>query len=899
VQNRHPLADCQNCPLFDSDYAYVPSFGPKKADIALVGQNPGSQEIRIGKPFTGPSGRLLDQVLKYYHLDRSQMLVTNAVSCTHRHDSTMKPPAAAVAACHPRLLHELRVREVKKVVALGNVPAQGLLHTRDTITRLRVGSHRRLDYAEDRRTPGFGFDLYCTFHPAYCLRSSSGFPSMANDFGKLVHPPPPWQEPTYVVWEDSVTAIRGIKEMQRRGIRNVSLDIETSVPTDKDTSFDHPYRYKILCVGLAYSATKAVVIGRNACQDSIVLKILKQFLAKCKHISTQNGKFDKQGQYAKGCDFTFTGDTMLSSYVMDERPGIHGLKVQLEEKLGYPRYADEIAQYVGKGKAKSFANIPLDILYRYNAYDTCGTFALDEYNMCMLQEDDWADPVRERFDGERWGLVKLYDFMVTTANNLAYVELNGFPVDLRYNTILTRKYDGILAGLEQDMFDTLDGFRFNPRSPKQLKSIFANMGVPLPKVRRPNGTLSETTSAAALQELYDRYRQIRSSAPSGREEQALEPLMTQVYESQEEAFLRALLAYRKAAKTNGTYVRGLRKHVWKGRVFPTVMIHSTVSGRTSQKRPSLQVIPHSEEIKRQFTTADFREWAYGEGPGKPEDDYHVLCEFDYKQIELRVLTWLAQEEYFRAIFEDESRDLFKELMPVVRPERSRKTNIHPKDQRNIVKAFVYGLAYGREAGSIAEEYGIPDSDAQAMYRDFFRAIPNIVRFRNQVKLDAVGQKDLVTPFGRRRRFWLVTAENKKEIQNEALSFFPQSIASDIAIQAFNWLRPKLKGKAYVRNLVHDAIFTEQRAGDLVEVANTVVETMKASAYSIMGDYVKIGVDVEVGRTWGDMIHLEDWLEGKRPYPTALAIRPSSKAELSTTRSRQPLASLTGLCVDSP
>jgi len=48
--------------------------------------------------------------------------------------------------------------------------------------------------------------------------------------------------------------------------------------------------------------------------------------------------------------------------------------------------------------------------------------------------------------------------------------------------------------------------------------------------------------------------------------------------------------------------------------------------------------------------------------------------------------------------------------------------------------------------------------------------------------------------------------------------------------------------------------------------------MQASAYAVMGDYVKIGVDAEVGRTWGDMIGLKSWLDGKRPYPSEVAVR---------------------------
>jgi len=830
--------------LFDDDFGYVPSYGPKQAEVAIIGQNPGQNEIRHGRPFIGASGRLLDQVLKYYNIDRSKLFITNACLCVHRREN-IKPPATAVQACRPRLIAELKEHGVKKILALGNVPAQGLLRTKDSITRLRVGTYREI-----QELPAV--QVFSSYHPAACLRNASFFPSMANDFGKLVLPPPPWKEPGYVVWEDPLTAIRGLREMERRGIRTVALDIETSVPGDKDTSFDHPYRYRLLCIGLAYAPDKAIVIGKTACRSDAVLEVLRLYLRHCK-IICQNGKFDKQGTHKK-VPFVFHRDTMLQSYILDERPGHHGLKQQLEEKLGYPRYADEIKQYLGTGKAKSFANIPLPVLYKYNAFDTCGTFALDEHNTALMESDNFADPVRPRADGERWGLVRLHDFMVETANNLAFTELNGMGVDLAYNSQLIREYDAEIIRLERKMFKII-GSEFNPRSPLQLKDVFHELGVPLPLVRRPNGTRSETTDADTLQDLLAEYRDLRRRG---------QHLVAHVVDGEfavgtvtkEVAFLETLLDHRKAVKYNGTYARGLRKHVWKGRVFPTVMIHTTVTGRTSQKRPSLQVIPRRDKLKRQFKVV------------KPE---HILGEFDYGQIELRVLTWLAQEEYFREIFSDSTRDLFKELEPTIKPTRSGRPIENPKDVRNIVKCYVYGLAYGREAKSIADEFDISVQEAQRGLSNFFRVIPNIVKFREEVKWQATNGEDLVTPFGRRRRFWLITDENKKEVQNEACAFYPQSIASDICIQAFNWLRPKLKGRAWCRNLVHDALFWEFHQDDLEFVCTTVRDTMVASAEAVMGDYVPIKVGVDLGRNWGDMCKYEEWIEGVRPYPTAVEL----------------------------
>ena len=865
---RHPLANCEACPLNTSDYGYVPSFGPDRAQVALVGQNPGRNEIKRGLPFIGPSGRLLDKTLAAFHLKRDEMFITNACLCTDIHNPSFTPPPAAVQACRGRLLTELKQHGVTSIVAMGNTAAQSLLKTKTGITTLRVGPYRE--------TPDLpGMKIIPTFHPAACLRSSASFPSMANDFQKLVTSAPPWEEPTTVVIDTEKGALRAIRLLSQKYHKAV-VDIEVAI--DKEKSFDHPNRFGILCIGVCVQRGIGIVFGEEACKSKAVLVALAAWF-KVAELIFQNGKFDIGGLHPLGfLDLKIAQDTMFKSYVLDERSGIHGLKYNAVEKLGTPRYDEELSLYIPKGG--NYGHIPRKVLYIYNAYDVVATWHLDEFFDAEINREDslHLEPIRPRADGEWWGLRSLHDFLCDAATNFVYTELNGFAVDLVYNKQLQKEYRAEIDGYEKIMFDIVGPF--NPRSPMQVKAVLHELGVAIPQKKNAKGIMAETTDAEALTLMYERAKDQRGRkqhrtvlqghivdsvkrrermSPDELEEHPI-PIGPEVIavstEDRAVIFLETMLKHRKASKMDGTYVSGLRKYVWRGRVYPTIMLHSTNTGRLSQKKPSLQVIPRGDKLRRQYKVA--------------KSD-HVLIECDYGQLELRVLTWLAQDEYFAEIFRDPSRDLFDELIPVIKPERSYRQQLSKKDRRNVIKCFVYGLAYGREAKSIAEELDIPLREAQMMLRDFFSVIPNIVAFREKVKRMALKGEDLITPFGRRRRFNLITDENIREIQNEACAFFPQSIGSDICVSAFNVLRPELKGTAWCRNTIHDALYFETQQDNVEDVGRLMQQRMMESAMRVVGDYVPFKIDCEVGRNWGDMIPLDDWIAGKRAEPVALEL----------------------------
>lgn len=162
---RDAVQGCRGCPLYANATQAVFGEGTSKAEVMLVGEQPGDKEDLTGKPFVGPAGRLLDEALQEAGIDRSLTYVTNAVKHfkwvargkRRIHD---KPVWSEVTACRPWLEAELAAVEPRVLVALGATAAQTLLG-RD----FRVTQHR----GELIESPLAEF-VTATVHPSSILR---------------------------------------------------------------------------------------------------------------------------------------------------------------------------------------------------------------------------------------------------------------------------------------------------------------------------------------------------------------------------------------------------------------------------------------------------------------------------------------------------------------------------------------------------------------------------------------------------------------------------------------------------------------------------------------------------------------------------------------------------------
>lgn len=158
---RQAILDFDGCALKQTATNTVFADGNPQARIMLIGEAPGADEDRIGRPFVGQAGRLLDRMLASIGLDRDQVYITNILPW--RPPGNRNPSPAEVEMCLPFVQRHIALIAPDIVVLLGGVAAKALLDTASGITRLR-GRWTSLDVA------GRAVPVLPMFHPAYLLR---------------------------------------------------------------------------------------------------------------------------------------------------------------------------------------------------------------------------------------------------------------------------------------------------------------------------------------------------------------------------------------------------------------------------------------------------------------------------------------------------------------------------------------------------------------------------------------------------------------------------------------------------------------------------------------------------------------------------------------------------------
>ena len=139
---RSAAATCKGCELWKSGTQTVFGEGTSRAELMLVGEQPGDKEDLAGEPFVGPAGRLLDKALEAADIDRRKVYVTNIVKhfkweARGKRRIHKKPNLTEVSACKPWLDAEMKVVKPKVVVAFGATAAQGLLGKDFRVTKQR------------------------------------------------------------------------------------------------------------------------------------------------------------------------------------------------------------------------------------------------------------------------------------------------------------------------------------------------------------------------------------------------------------------------------------------------------------------------------------------------------------------------------------------------------------------------------------------------------------------------------------------------------------------------------------------------------------------------------------------------------------------------------------------
>ena len=116
------IRKCRKCRLWKDAKNAVPGEGPPNAMVMLVGQNPGAEEDKTGKPFVGRAGKFLNKVLAENGFNREELFITNLVK--HTSPQNRKPLPDEIAACAPYLEEQIKAVKPKLVVLMGAVAWQ-------------------------------------------------------------------------------------------------------------------------------------------------------------------------------------------------------------------------------------------------------------------------------------------------------------------------------------------------------------------------------------------------------------------------------------------------------------------------------------------------------------------------------------------------------------------------------------------------------------------------------------------------------------------------------------------------------------------------------------------------------------------------------------------------------
>lgn len=153
---------CVACDLHQTRSQVVFGVGNRQADCLIIGEAPGADEDRLGEPFVGPAGKLLNRMLFAIGLHREDVFITNMIKC--RPSNNRDPQLDEITKCEPFLHRQVSLIKPKLIVALGRIAAHNVLKTDQSLASLRG----KLSYFGTTKIP-----VIVTYHPAYLLRSPS------------------------------------------------------------------------------------------------------------------------------------------------------------------------------------------------------------------------------------------------------------------------------------------------------------------------------------------------------------------------------------------------------------------------------------------------------------------------------------------------------------------------------------------------------------------------------------------------------------------------------------------------------------------------------------------------------------------------------------------------------
>jgi uracil-DNA glycosylase family 4 len=769
------------------------SSGPADAKIAIVSRSPGYHESMSGRPFSGMSGKVLDHLLDEQGVKRNEVLATNVVLC-----HTDKPTKDAIAACSERLRSELQNRDT--IIAAGS-EAIAVLIGSESVTSARGRIHRTKD----------GTRVIATSNPAIVLRDDSTFPSLQRDFKLAINPLPIPKLPQ-VRWTNEIDeGKRWIRDIAGRNFPRLSCDIET-----RGLAHDAP----VVSFGLSATGDRGIAFGERVCADEDWFQnYLKPLLERdlCIYI-WHNGKFDVRNLRHKGINARVDEDSMLLSYALDERSDeeqVHKLENLLKWEFGWPDYDPPKVRYfkTNSDKRTSLGNWAVDVpneLYPYNALDCAGALQLLDRLEPRAKEDNVYDLYRER--------------LIPHSDDFVKMELNGFGYDInKAGDMLEDEVRPKLDSWRKEMQVLLGNDEYNPNSSVQ------NSGLVYDTWSVKHGIRRYGKERSVDKPVYIELAAGRFTLPDG----------SSVDRATVQEWASLLANFKGLDKQRGTYFEGLilRALEGNGRIYTDLKLSGTVTGRPSSSRPNLLNITRPKaglpNIRSLFVA----------------DDGCVIFNADYSQAELRTIAQLSGDAGLSRAYQ-KGLDIHS-----ISAERFYGPNF-TYEQRSRAKNMNFGVPYGQSADTFQEKHDIPKAEAQKFIEWWKTEFATVWEWRDDVNRILHRDGEVVTPFGRKRRFYLLTPQNQGAAHREAVNFLPQSISNDFTFSAVHKLTGELDPSHATLNLtVYDSIVGNVKEDHIKEVCTVVKQVMEAMPHQDLQWNFPFKAEVSIGPSWGDQKEL--------------------------------------------
>jgi uracil-DNA glycosylase family 4 len=787
VKRKHPLAECESCPLAKEKMA--PTCGDPNSKVAFVSRSPGKYDIATGVPFSNPHG---SKAVLEYRIARKDIITTNVVLCR-----TDDPSPAAIKSCKPRLEDE--IKNCSLVIAAGTEATIALTRYRAVFTARPFVHNRTSSGGTPQR-------VIVTNNPAIVVRDSDKYPDMVDDFKRAFDPIPPPVFPSVEIINDVDRARVALE----RWTENLPVLLASDLEWQQD---DTP-----TCAGFSARGEKAVVFGLGAISDRRVWDLIRRIYERTEtSFIWHNGKSDTKVLVKAGVDARVDEDTYLMSVALDERPGYHSLEYLMSTQFGWPDYEPKSVKHfktTGEflGKTDAEKRMSERELYKYNGWDTAGTFQL--YNV-----------LEPKLDSDRGGSVRpVYKRLLHAGERFRIVELNGFPFDSETAlNINEREAIPRMLELSEREREITKHPLLNPNSSQQLKAIIYDEWGLKHSLRDAGPKKLSTSTGKEVREIIERGEFISNLENR-----------TQLME-----WAATHRAYKKIQDIRSRYIEGLVRRAQRdGKIYGHFNVGGgTVSGRASSNDPNLQNI-----IREGYENIPGMRTMFLPSPG------NVIISADFSQAELRTCAKLSGDDALLGIYRDSTRSLHKE--------RAAKFYGPGYTKEEYVKSknINFGVTYGQGADAFAQMYHMDKDEAQEYINDWWGQFSQLKAWTLETAQRARKDGYVISPFGHKRRFHLITDENLGDVERESVSFLPQNIAAWLTICA---LCDLVDNGIRIVATVHDSIVADIPISQTDEVAGMMREVMIAQASKQLGwDDIPFEVDVSIGPNWGD---LHDWV----------------------------------------